>query len=198
MTTRFASIVLLSVALLLGACDPQKQPAEAAYAQIEASVAPVRESLEKYAPQEYDQLNQMMDQMRGHLNSGDYQGALDMRRKVMEQLAAASSAAGLKRNEVVRELSSQWKTLSASVPDEIKLVTDRVNTLLKAGKLPNGVTRDVVVQSQSTMAEISGQWNAAMSSAQHNNLDDAVTQANKVKKRCADVATSLGLKLSES
>jgi hypothetical protein len=189
--------VLLSVGLLLGACDAQKQPAQAAYAQIEASVGPVRESLEKYAPTEYEQLNQMMDAMRAKLNAEDYQGALEMKSQVLTQLAAASSAAGQKKNQVVREASSEWKQLSAVVPSSIEAVTARVNSLLASNKLPAGVTRDTVVRSQSIVAQLSGQWNGAVASAQRNAIDDAVKQGKEVKKRCVDVAAGLNVKLPE-
>ena len=197
MKTRLASVVMLGVSLLLGACDPDKLPAQQAYAQVEASVAPVRESLEKYAPEEYDQLNQLMDTMRARLNSEDYQGALDMKAKVMAQLAVASSAAGQKKNAVVQSLSADWKTLAATIPGEMEQVTARVNTLLNANKLPAGVTRDTVVRSQAIVAQLNGQWNAALASAQRNSIDDAVKQAQEVKKRYTDVATALNLKLGE-
>jgi len=189
--------VLLSVCLLLTACDSQKQPAQAAYAQIEASVGPVRESLEKYAPVEYERLNQMMDAMRAKLNSEDYQGAMEMKGQVLSQLAAASSAAGQKKNQVVREVISEWKQLSAAVPGSIEAVTTRVNALLASNKLPAGVSRDTVVRSQSIVAQLSGQWNGAVASAQRNAIDDAVKQGKEVKKRCLDVANAINLKLPE-
>lgn len=197
MRIRPISIVLIVLCSLLSACDPNKQPAQQAYAKVEASVAPVREMLEKYAPEEYEQLNQTMDSMRTKLNSEDYQGALEMQPRVMAQLAAASSAAGQRKNEVVRDLSNEWRTLVATVPGMVELVTSRVNTLLAASKLPAGISRDTVVRSQAIVAQLSGQWNAALSSAQRSSYDDAVKQGKEVKKRCLDVATALNLKLPE-
>ncbi len=197
MKTRLASVVVIATSLLLAACDPDKLPAQQAYAQVEASVGPVRESLEKYAPEEYEQLNQSMDTMRSRLNSEDYQGALDMKAKVMAQLAVASSVAGQKKNAAVQSLSADWKALAATVPGAIEQVTDRVNSLLATNKLPAGVSRDTVVRSQAIVAQLSGEWNAALTSAQHNSIDDAVKQAQEVKKRYTDVATALNLKLAE-
>jgi len=197
MRIRPIGIVLIVLCSLLSACDPNKQPAQQAYAKVEASVAPVREMLEKYAPEEYEQLNQTMDSMRSKLNSEDYQGALDMQSKVMAQLAAASSAAGQRKNAVVKGLSNEWKTLIATVPSMVEQVTARVNTLLAASKLPAGISRETVVRSQGIAAQLSGQWNAALSSAQRNSFDDAVKQGNEVKKRCLDVATALNLKFAE-
>ena len=167
--------------LLLGACDPQKQPAEKAYAQVETSVGPVREMLEKYAPEDYEKLNQM----------------LEMKDKVMAQLVTASSVAGQKKISVTQSLSAEWKSLAASMPGMIDQVSGRVNSLLSATKLPAGVTHDTVVRSQAIVAQLSGQWNGALSSAQRNALDDAVKQAREVKKRCIDVASALNLKLTE-
>jgi len=196
MKTRLASVVLLSC-VLLGGCDSDKLPAEQAYAQVESSVAPVRELLEKYAPEQYEQLNQLLDGMRAKLNASDYQGALDMKTKVMAQLVVASSVAGQKKNEVARTLGANWRTLAASVPGTIELVTARVNSLLNASKLPAGITRDTVTRSQAIVAQLSGQWNSAQESAKRSAYDDAVKQGQEVKKRCVDVATALSLKLPE-
>jgi hypothetical protein len=192
-----ASSVLMCCLLSLIGCDADKQPAERAYAQVESSVAPVREMLEKYAPEDYEQLNQLMDGMRSKLNTGDYEGVMQMKDQVMNQLVKASSAAGLKKNEVAHALSANWKAMTATVPGQIEQVTDRVNALLSAPKLPAGISRDTVVRSQAIVAQLSGQWNAAMASAQRSAFDDAVKQGQEVKKRCADVATALNLKLSE-
>jgi len=196
MKIRLTGIIVMCC-LLLGACDPQKQPAEKAYAQVETSVGPVREMLEKYAPEDYEKLNQMMDSMRTKLNSQDYQGALEMKDKVMAQLVTASSVAGQKKISVTQSLSAEWKSLAASMPGMIDQVSGRVNSLLSATKLPAGVTHDTVVRSQAIVAQLSGQWNGALSSAQRNALDDAVKQAREVKKRCIDVASALNLKLTE-
>ena len=192
------AVALIFTSVLLTACDPQKQPAEAAYARAEASVGPVRENLEKYAPDDYEELNALMDKMRARLNAQDYQGALDIQPQVMSQLALASSAAGQKKNSLMRSLGNDWRTLSVSVPHVINQLTTRVNELLAMGnKLPANVHRDAVVRAQSMMAQLSGQWNAALETAQHNNLDDAVGKAQIVKKRCTEIATSLAIKLAD-
>jgi hypothetical protein len=103
------AVVVSVMALLLTACDSQKQPAEAAFAQAQASVAPVSAELEKYAPEEFARLTALLDDMKSKLNSKDYAGAVALRTQVMSQLVAASGAAG-KRKNVDAAVLGEWKT----------------------------------------------------------------------------------------
>src|SRR5690242_14973223 len=98
-------------ALLLVACDSQKEPAQAAFAQVQASVDPVSADLEKYAPEEFAQLSALIDDMKAKLNAKDYAGALAARAQVMNKLAEVSGAAGGRKNALVKQLSGEWREL---------------------------------------------------------------------------------------
>jgi len=184
-------------ALALAACSSQKQPAQAAYAQVEASVAPVREDLEQYAPEEYEQLNTLIDQMKARLNSSDYEGALTVQPQVMAQLGTASAAAAKKKNQWVASLNVDWRVLAVTVPRMINQLNLRVSDLKGMAKLPSNVVRDAVQRAQTALPELTTDWKTALDASRRNDLVTAVNKAQGIKKRCTELAGLLGTKLAD-
>lgn len=188
------SIVLSVMALLLTACDSQKQPAEAAFAQAQASVAPVSAELEKYAPEEFAKLTALLDDMKSKLNSKDYAGAVALRTQVMSQLVAASGAAGKRKNELLQQFSGEWKTISVEIPQLLAQLNSRMNYLQGLTRLPAEVGAESVQQARQSIIELNNQWTAAMSAARNRDPEAALTQAHAIQKRSAEVGAMLGLK----
>lgn len=190
------SIVLGMVMLLLTACDRQKQPAETAFAQAQASVAPVSAELEKYAPEEFAKLTAILDDMKSKLNSRDYAGAVGLRAQVMNQLLAASSAAGKRKNELLKQFSSEWKTLAGAIPQLLAQLNSRTNYLQGLSKLPAGVAAESVQQAKQLLVELNIQWIAATNAAKNRDTESALNKAHDIQKRGAEMATKIGLKTS--
>ncbi len=191
---RKLSVVLSVMMVVLAACNSQKQPAEAAFAQAQASVAPVSAELEKYAPEEFAKLTALLDDMKSKLNSKDYEGAVALRAQVMSQLLAASGAAGKRKNELLKQFSSDWKTLSASISQQLAQLNSRVNYLQGLGKLPAGVGAESVQQAKQSLIELNSQWAAAMNAAKNRDPETALSKAREVQTRGAEIGATIGLK----
>ncbi len=187
------SVMLSVLMLVLTACNSQKEPAEAAFAQVQASVTPVSAELEKYAPEEFAKLSALLDDMKSKLNSKDYAGAVALRDQVMSQLVAASGAAGKRKNELLQEFSSEWRTLAASIPQLLAQLNSRVNYLQGAGKLPAGVRAEGLQQAKQSLIELDGQWAAAMNAARNRDPEAALTKAHEIRKRGAEIGALIGL-----
>lgn len=181
-------------ALMLVACDSQKEPAQAAFAQVQASVDPVSADLEKYAPEEFAQLSALIDDMKSKLNSKDYAGALAARAQVMNKLAEVSGAAGGRKNALVKQLSGEWRELAASVPPLLAQVNSRVNDLQGAKKLPADVSAPALQQAKQSMADLGVQWTTALEAMKRRDTDTAVAKAKEIKKRATEIGASLGIK----
>ena len=188
------SIWVSVCALLLVACDSQKEPAQAAFAQIQASVNPVATDLEKYAPAQYAELSALIDDMKAKLNSKDYAGALAARGEVMSKLAEVSSAAGVHKNELVKKLTGEWRQLATSIPALLTQVNNRLGDLQNMKKLPGDVTASTVQQAKQTMADLGIEWTTALDAVRRRDTELAVTKAREIKQRAADIGASLGLK----
>ncbi|MGC3982092.1 MAG: hypothetical protein QM808_12595 [Steroidobacteraceae bacterium] len=180
--------------VLLAACNSQKQPAEAAFAQIEASVTPVAADLEKYAPEEFAQLSALIEAMKAKLNAKDYANALAAREQIMKQLVAVSSAAGKRKNELQQQLAAQWKELAVSMPGLLSQFNARVGYLQGVGKLPANISASVLQRAVQTMQEVNVEWTAASTAADRRDVVTAVDKAQAIKKRIAEVGAAIGLK----
>lgn len=194
MGKHFIAVSLL--ALLLTACNSQKQPAEAAFAQIQASLAPVSAELEKYAPEEFARLVALMDDMKSKLNSKDYEGVVALRAQAMQQLAAVSSAAGKRKNELLQQFAGEWKALQVAVPNLLAQLNSRVNYLQGLGKLPVDVAASTFEQAKQSITELNEEWSMALNAARNRDTETAVTKAQLIKKRGAEVGAMLGLKIA--
>jgi hypothetical protein len=188
------SIGLSLCALLLVACDSQKEPAQAAFAQIQASVNPVATDLEKYAPVQYAELSTLIDDMKAKLNTKDYAGALALRGDVMNKLAEVSGAAGKHKNELVKQLTGEWRQLATSIPVLLTQVNNRVGDLQNMKKLPGDVTAAAVQQAKQSMVDLGIEWTTALDAVKRRDTELAVTKAREIKQRAADIGASLGLK----
>ena len=180
--------------LLLVACDSQKEPAQAAFAQVQASVGPVSADLEKYAPDEFAELSELIDGMKAKLNSKDYAGALAARAQVMNKLAAVSGVAGKRKNELAKQLAGEWRELAASVPTLLAQVNSRINDLQGAKRLPADIGAEALQQAGQSMPTLSIEWEGALNAVKRRDVDTAVTKAREIKKRATEIGVSLGMK----
>ncbi len=181
--------------LLLQACSSQKEPAQAAFAQVQASVAPVSAELERYAPAEFEQLQAQIDEMKARLNTKDYEGALAARTKVMAALASASSVAGKQKNELSKQLSGVWKDFMTDMPKLLSQLNSRLAYLQGVVRLPAEVSADALQKAKEQVPELIAQWDAAVTLMKSRDADTAVSKAQAVRKRAIELGNSLGLKL---
>jgi hypothetical protein len=185
-------------ALLLVACDSQKEPAQAAFAQVQASVDPVSADLEKYAPQEFAELSALIDDMKSKLNTKDYAGALAARAQVMYKLAQVSGAAGKHKNELVKQLAGEWRELAVSVPALMTQVNTRLGDLQSAKKLPADITAASLQQAKQSMADMGVEWTTTLDAMKRRDTGTAVSKAKEIKRRATDIGATLGLKVQTS
>lgn len=188
---------LLAIALfsLLTACNGQKQPAEAAFASVQVSVAAVRADLEQYAPEEFAALSDAMDSMKAKLNASDYQGALAMQAGIMRQLSATSALSATVKNKKLRAAQVDWRNMSDKVPSELSRLGAHVQELLNKGKFPAGVTREAVLNVQGALPDLAASWTAAMEVAKQNNVLVALDRGKAVQQRIETLAPNVGLQL---
>lgn len=190
------SIAVSLLALLLVACNSQKQPAEAAFAQIQSSLTPVSAELEKYAPAEFAQLAALIDDMKSKLNAKDYEGVVALRAQAMQQLAAVSGAAGKRKNELLQQFAGEWKALQVAVPNLLAQLNSRVNYLQGRGKLPADVAASTLQQAKQSITELNEEWTMALNATRNRDTETAVTKAQAIQKRGAEVGAMLGLKIA--
>src|ERR1700739_838909 len=122
-------------AALVTSCANQKAPAEQAIAGAETSLAAVRDTAQKYAP---DQLQAVEDQLKGlkdSLAKGDYRAVLTGAPTVNSAISSLKEAAESKKVEAEAALArakDAWGPVSADVPKMVEALAKRVERLWQA------------------------------------------------------------------
>src|SRR5919108_4647222 len=131
-------LAALAAALIAG-CASQKAPAEQAIAGAETSLAAVRDTAEKYAP---DQLKSVEDQLQGlkdSLAKGDYRAVLTGAPTVNSAISSLKEAAESKKADAeaaAAKAKDAWGPMSTDVPKMVEEIEKRVGTLSKSHHLP--------------------------------------------------------------
>ncbi|TLY67788.1 MAG: hypothetical protein E6K45_04640 [Gammaproteobacteria bacterium] len=188
-------LAALAAALVMS-CANQKAPAEQAVAVAEAALAAVRDSAQKYAP---DQLQAVEDQLKGlkdSLAKGDYKAVLTGAPTVNSAINSLKDAAEAKKADAdaaAARAKDAWGPVSADVPMMIEAVAKRVDSLSKSHRLPKGVTKEGLAAAKSGLDSLKSQWTEATSAATSGDYTTAMAKAEGVKTKAAEMMRSLGM-----
>ena len=183
-------------ATLVMSCANQKAPAEQAVAVAEAALAAVRDSAQKYAP---DQLQAVEDQLKGlkdSLAKGDYKAVLTGAPTVNSAINSLKDAAEAKKADAdaaSARAKDAWGPVSADVPMMIEAIAKRVDSLSKSHRLPKGVTKQGLAAAKSGLDSLKSQWTEATSAATSGDYTTAMAKAEGVKTKAAEMMRSLGM-----
>lgn len=187
----------LGLMVLLCACSREKEPAQQAFAQVQAAVEPVSADLEKYAPEEYGKLNDLVGQMRTKLNDGDYHAVLVLRAQAMSQLILTSGETAKRKLQMNRKLAADWQALSVAVPKLISDVSARAAALHGAKKLPADVSAASLAQAEAQIPSLNAGWKSILDMAKTGSTDVVTAKAQELKKQCVQIGALLGMKLQD-
>ena len=188
-------LAALAAALVMS-CANQKAPAEQAVADAEASLTAVRDSAQKYAP---DQMQAVEDQLKGLKNSlakGDYKAVLTGAPTVNSAINSLKDAAEAKKADAdaaSARAKDAWGPVSADVPMMIETIDKRVDSLSKSHRLPKGVTKESLAAAKSGLDSLKSQWAEATSAATSGDYTTAMAKAEGVKTKAAEMMRSLGM-----
>jgi len=188
-------LAALAAALVMS-CANQKAPAEQAVAVAEAALAAVRDSAQKYAP---DQLQAVEDQLKGlkdSLAKGDYKAVLTGAPTVNSAINSLKDAAEAKKADAdaaSARAKDAWGPVSADVPMMIEAIAKRVDSLSKSHRLPKGVTKEGLAAAKSGLDSLKSQWTEATSAATSGDYTTAMAKAEGVKTKAAEMMRSLGM-----
>jgi hypothetical protein len=186
----------LAAVLLMAGCANQKAPAEQAIAQAQQALDAVRDSAQKYVP---DQLQQVSDQLQGlkdSLAKGDYRAVLTGAPTLTSAISSLKDAAEAKKADAEAALAKAkdaWGPTSADVPKMVDALQARVDALGKSHKLPKGVTKDGVVAAKAGVDSLKTMWSDASAAAGSGDYTTAMSKAQAVKDKAAEIMKSLGM-----
>lgn len=192
------SVFLLAVltAVLLFGCNTQKGPAEMAIAGAQASLEAVRDSAQKYAPEQLGGVEAQLSDLKGKFQQGDYAGVLAAAPAMTTAINGLKDAAEAKKNEAAQALAKakdDWGPASAAVPKMVDELSKRVDALSKTKKLPKGVTKDAVAAAKTGLDQLKSTWTDATNASTSGDYTTAMAKAQSVKDKATEMMKSLGM-----
>jgi hypothetical protein len=197
-TMKKQSVWLLATlaAVLVVGCANQKAPAEQAVAGAETALAAVRDNAQKYVPDQLQAVESQLAALKDSLAKGDYKSVLTGAPTLNSAISAMKDAADAKKADADAALAKAkdaWGPLSAEVPKMVDAIQSRVNALSKSRHLPKGVTKASLASGKSGVDSLKSMWSDASNASASGDFTTAVTKAQAVKDKAAEIMKSLGM-----
>jgi hypothetical protein len=189
--TRF--LTLCSVALLFAACVNQMEPAKNALDNINTTLQAVSADAQKYIPDQFAQAQGKAAALTASYQKQDYAAVIAGAPAVLAEVRGLSGAVADKKDEMVKVMGSEWRSMAASIPQSLTAVQTRVDALSKTKRVPKDVDLGAA---KSGLADATSAWGKAQDAFKSGNLEDAVTAAKDAQTKLASAAAALKLNLS--
>ena len=189
-------VALTAAALLVVGCANQKDPALKAVADAEAALSSVKDDAAKYVPSDLAAVESSLSGLKDSVAKGDYKAVLAAAPALMTQLGSLKDAAAAKKTEMdaaVEKAKGDWTALAKDLPGMVGALSSRLDILGKAKKLPAGLDAAKVTAAKTGLDGIKATWDAATAAFASGNVLDAVSKANEVKTKGAEIMASLGM-----
>jgi hypothetical protein len=186
-------LTLCSVAVLFVACANQMEPAKNALDNINSTLNSVSADAQKYVPDQFTQAQSKAAALSASFEKKDYAAVVAGAPAVLAEVRGLADAAAAKKDEMVKELGNEWRSLAASVPQSLSAVQSRVDALSKTKRVPKDVDLGAA---KSGLADANSAWEKAQDAFKSGNPADAVTAAKDAQGKAASAAAALKLNLS--
>ena len=196
MKSRIIGLLLLSAAIVVGGCS-NKEPAQQAIAAAESALSAVRETAQKYVPDQLAAVDAQIAGAKDSLAKGDYAAVLAAGPKITAANGDLKNAASAKKAEVEAALAKAkdaWGSMSADLPKMVDAIKSRVDMISKTHRMPAGVTKDALASAKSGVDSLKASLADATSAATSGDFTTAVAKGAELKAKAAEIMKSIGMK----
>lgn len=187
-------LALCSAAVLIVACANQMEPAKNALDNINATLAAASTDAQKYIPDQLADAQSKVAALTAAFDKKDYAAVVAGAPAVLAEVSGLAGAAAAKKDEVLKALGNEWRSLASSVPQSVTAVQTRIDALSKARHVPKGVD---LATAKSGLTDATSMWENAQTAFKSGNASDAVTAAKDAKSKLEAAAAALKLTLPQ-
>lgn len=188
-------LALSSAAILFVACANQMEPAKNALDNINTSLGAASADAQQYVPDQLASAQSKVAELTASYNKKDYAAVVTGAPAVLAEVHGLAGAAAVKKDEILKTLGNEWRSLAASVPQSVRAVQTRIDALSKT----KHVARDIdLTAARSGLGDATSAWAKAQSAFNSGNAGDAVTTAKDAKSKLESAAAALKLNLPQT
>ncbi|HEX6636522.1 MAG TPA: hypothetical protein VF033_02600 [Steroidobacteraceae bacterium] len=184
-----------AAAVIATGCTSQKEPAEKAVAQVEASLAQVKPDAEKYAADELHGVEESITRLKGELAGKNYRAVVMQTPNVASTIAALKESVARKKVEAEEMLAAaqqEWTELSSRVPDMVAKLQARMDALAKSRRLPKGLDKAAFQTAKADFETMKSSWAEASAEFSSGLVADAVRRARAAKAQGEELVQKIG------
>jgi hypothetical protein len=185
-------LAFCSVAILFAACVNQMEPAKNALDNINTTLNAVSADAQKYVPDQFTQAQGKVAGLTASFEKKDYAAVVARAPAVLTEVNGLAGAVSAKKDEMVKALGKDWRSLAASVPQSISAVQTRIDALSKTKRVPKDVDLNAA---KSGLADATSAWDKAQEAFKAGNPENAVTTGKDAQTKVAAAAAALKLTL---
>jgi hypothetical protein len=134
-------------------------------------------------------------QMTASYEKKDYAAVLAAAPAVLAEVNGLAGAATAKKDENLKALGTEWRSLAASIPQSVTAVQTRIDALSKTKRVPKDIDLGAA---KSGLADATSGWEKAQAAFSSGNAEDAVTAAKDAKSKLDTAAAALKLSLTQT
>ena len=195
MTKAFVTAALAALCLGVAACASQKEPAEQAFAAVEAKFKESSAEIQKYLPERYAELEASVASLRDALAKEDYGDVVTGAASAQDSVKRAIAEARVKRAQMIAAMDSEWDELVKTMPAMVEAMDKKISS--QRGRPPKGMSGDEWKQTIADYDAARDAWSKATATERTRaNLEGMVTAARDAKAKIAAIMDKLEVKAS--
>jgi chromosome segregation ATPase len=195
---RTSRIIALAAAAILAACANQKEPAEQAVAQIDASLNEIRADAQQYAAEQLQAVDTSVTRLKDNLAKKDYRAVVVGAPSVQSEVNALKDQVATAKADAAATLAAaqtEWNDLTASVPPMVEKLQARVDQLSKTRKYPKGMDKAGFESAKANFESLKSEWTEAGSEFASGQAASAVRKARNAKAKAEELINALEVKV---
>jgi enoyl reductase-like protein len=189
-------LALYSAALLIVACTSRMGPAaKNAIDNINTTLAAASADAQKYVPDQLAGVQSKVAALTASYDKQDYGAVMAGAPGVLAEVNGLADAVAAKKDEILKALGDEWRSLAAYIPQSVTAVQARIDELSKSKRVPKDID---LAAAKSGLADATSAWENAQTAFKSGNAADAVPMANDAKSKLDAAAAALKLSLPQA
>jgi predicted outer membrane protein len=194
MTKAFITAALAALCLGVAACASQKEPAEQAFAAVEAKFKESSAEIQKYLPERYAEIEASIASLRESMSNEDYGDVVAEAGQVQASLKRAIGESRVRRAQLMVEMESEWDEMAKTMPAMVAAMDKKISS--QRGRAPKGMTGDEWKQTIAEYDAARDAWGKSAAGLTRANFEESVLAARDAKMKIAAIMEKLGVEPS--
>lgn len=188
----FLTGAVAALCLGLAACASQKEPAEQAFAALEAKFQESAAEIQKNLPERYSELESKVAGLKDSLAKESYGDVVKGAAEAQDALKRAIADARVAHAQNMAKLDTEWNDLVTTVPGMIAAMDKKITS--QRGKAPKGMTADDWKKAIADYDAARDSWSKASADMTRATFEASVTAARDAKAKIAALMEKLEVK----